>query len=65
MLRSINVEIKGLQPVEKGDWEAKVKAYDAAIVKLGQDIEWAETTGNGGQEAPKKKSNNASDKSCR
>jgi SNARE protein len=58
VLRSINVEIRGLPNTLSHPWEAKAKGYEEQISKLAQDIEWAETTNtaaDGSKVAPAKK----------
>ncbi|KAI8929463.1 hypothetical protein BC831DRAFT_443706 [Entophlyctis helioformis] len=42
--RSIVVEVRGLSGSTQSDWDAKARQYDEKLGKLGQDIEWAETT---------------------
>jgi hypothetical protein len=58
VLRSINVEIRGLEKTKAPEWEDKAKKYEEVIAKLAQDVEWAEqtSTGKGKQEPPAKKS---------
>jgi hypothetical protein len=44
VLRSINVEIKGLAAPEASEWGEKAKKYEEQIGKFNHDIEWAENT---------------------
>ena len=56
VLRSINVEIRGLNPADTPPWEAKAREFEDRINKLSQDVEWAETATQNtkGGEAPKR-----------
>lgn len=44
VLRSIQVEIRGLAAVDASPWESKSKEYEEKISKFLQDIEWAENS---------------------
>lgn len=58
VLRSINVEIRGMPNAQSHPWEVKAKEYEERISKFIQDVEWAETTNtaaDGTKIAPTKK----------
>ncbi|KAJ3287388.1 hypothetical protein HK104_008638 [Borealophlyctis nickersoniae] len=44
VLRGIHQEIRDLSPDQALQWDKKAKDYDAQIGKLGQDVDWAETS---------------------
>jgi hypothetical protein len=50
----MQVEVRGIPPVLKSDWDQKLRAYDEKLAKLAQDIEWAEKTNSERNAAPKK-----------
>lgn len=53
--RSILAELRSLPVTDRIEWEKSAKAHEEQMEKLGQDVEWAETT-NDTKDAPKKKS---------
>ncbi|EGF76834.1 hypothetical protein BATDEDRAFT_92109 [Batrachochytrium dendrobatidis JAM81] len=55
--RSIVVEIRGLSGSAYTEWDGKAKSLDERLGKLGQDIEWAETSHGNAEGGPVKKKN--------